>query len=173
VRVVAREAVDAVAGRGGERAEIRAQRGDGLRRVELDVEVPRPEVVPLDREQRPGNPERGEDALRIRDASRSSSTGTTPAPVSSRMTTFCRGAPSTNAEPRVGCPAKGSSRDGVKIRMRTSASGADAGSTNTVSAKFISRASACMSTSLRSRASVKTASWLPASGTSVKTSQTT
>jgi hypothetical protein len=50
---------------------------------------------------------------------------------------------------------------------------AAAGSTNTLSEKFISRARACMSPSSRSRASVKTASWLPVSGRSVKTSQTT
>ena len=63
--------------------------------------------------------------------------------------------------------------DGVKIRIRTSASGDVGGSTNTVSERFISRAIACMSRSVRSRASVKTASWLPASGASVKTSAMT
>ena len=47
------------------------------------------------------------------------------------------------------------------------------GSTNTDSENFISRASDCMSSLVRSRASVKTASWLPVSGVSVKTSATT
>ena len=70
--------------------------------------------------------------------SRSSSTGTTPAPVSSRSTIFCSGPPSTNAAPSVGCPANGSSAAGVKIRIRTSASSACGGSTNTVSEKLIS-----------------------------------
>ena len=59
------------------------------------------------------------------------------------------------------------------MRIRTSASGDDGGSTKTVSEKFISRASDCMSSLVRSRASVKTASWLPVSGVSVKTSATT
>ncbi len=110
---------------------------------------------------------------RISGPSRSSSTGTTPAPVSSRSTIFWRGPPSTNAEPSVGCPANGSSAAGVKMRMRTSASAARAGRTNTVSENAISFASACMVASSRSRASVNTASWFPSSGVSVKTSATT
>jgi hypothetical protein len=57
--------------------------------------------------------------------------------------------------------------------MRTSASALLGGSTKTVSEKFVSRASACIVSGSRSRASVKTASWLPASETSVKTSTTT
>ena len=44
-------------------------------------------------------------------------------------------------------------------------------STKTVSDRFVSRASACIVSESRSRASVKTASWLPASGVSVKTSR--
>ena len=61
----------------------------------------------------------------------------------------------------------------MKIRIRTSASAACGGSTNTVSENAISFASACIVGVSRSRASVKTASWLPASGVSVKTSATT
>jgi hypothetical protein len=47
------------------------------------------------------------------------------------------------------------------------------GNTKTVSERFISRASAGRSPSGIARASVKTASWFPVSGRSVKTSQTT
>ena len=108
----------------------------------------------------------------IRAPSRSSSTGTIPAPVSSRSTIACSGPPSTKAAPSVGCPAKGSSAAGVKMRMRTSAPSACGGSTKTVSDRFVSRASRCIVSESRSRASVKTASWLPASAVSVKTSTT-
>ena len=48
-----------------------------------------------------------------------------------------------------------------------------AGSTKTVSERFISRAIACIVASSRSRPSVKTASWLPVKGSSVKTSAST
>ena len=106
------------------------------------------------------------------ESSRSSSIGTTPRPVSSAMRPFCRGPASTNAVPSTGCPANGSSVRGVKILIRTSPS-PSAGSTNTVSEKLISRASACIVCESSSRASVNTASWLPASGRSVKTSATT
>ena len=109
----------------------------------------------------------------MRGPSRSSSTGTTPAAVSSRITIFDSGPPSTNAVPSVGWPANGSSTAGVKILMRTSASSFEGGRTNTVSERFVSFASACIVSSSRSRASVKTASWLPARGTSVKTSAMT
>ena len=44
--------------------------------------------------------------------------GTLPRPVSSVITPSCSGAPSTNAVPSVGCPANGSSKVGVKIRIR-------------------------------------------------------
>ena len=74
--------------------------------------------------------------------------------------------------PRTGCPANGSSTLGVKIRIRTSPS-PSAGSTKTVSENPISSASACIVSASTSRASVNTASWLPASGRSVKTSATT
>ena len=104
--------------------------------------------------------------------SRSSSTGTTPAPVSSRITAFWSGPPRTNAVPSVGCPAKGISAAGVKMRMRTSASGVVGGRTKTLSANIISFASACIVSGSRSRASVKTAIWFPVSGVSVKTSMT-
>ena len=109
----------------------------------------------------------------IRGPSRSSSTGTTPEPVSSRITIFCSGPPSTNALPSVGWPANGSSTSGVKIRIRTSASSTVAGSTKTVSERFISRARRAIVCSSRSRPSVKTASWFPANGVSVKTSAIT
>ena len=75
--------------------------------------------------------------------------------------------------PSVGWPANGSSFTGVKIRIRTSASPDRGGSTNTVSEKAISFASACIVSGSRSRASVKTASWFPCSAVSVKTSATT
>ena len=45
--------------------------------------------------------------------------GRCPAPVSSAITPSCSGAPRTNAVPRHGCPANGSSLRGVKIRIRT------------------------------------------------------
>ena len=60
-------------------------------------------------------------------------------------------------------------RENAHPRVRS----ACAGRTKTVSEKPISSASACIVTGSRSRASVNTASWLPASGTSVKTSATT
>ena len=99
-------------------------------------------------------------------------TGTVPTPVSSRTTPSWSGAASTSAAPSVGCPANGISWRGLKIRIRAVPSAA-AGSTNTVSEKPISRASACIVPSSRPRASVKTASWLPASRVDVKTSATT
>ena len=74
--------------------------------------------------------------------------------------------------PRIGCPANGISARGLKIRIRA-VPPASAGSTNTVSEKPISSASACMVSSASPRASVKTASWLPCRGVSVKTSATT
>ena len=93
-------------------------------------------------------------------------------PVSSAITPSCSGAPSTNAVPRHGCPANGSSLRGVKIRIRT-VPPSRGGRTKTVSERPSSSASSCIVTSSRSRASVKTASWLPASGRSVKTSART
>src|SRR5919201_1780933 len=56
------------------------------------------------------------------------------------------------------------------MRTRTSQSGCVASSTKVVSEKLNSRASACMVASSRRSASRTTASWLPASGLSVKTS---
>ncbi len=91
------------------------------------------------------------------DSSRSSCTGTTPTAVSSAIVSSWSGAASTNAEPSVGWPAKGSSVTGVKIRMRACPP-SRAGRTYTVSEKPISFASACIVTSSRSRASVNTAS---------------
>jgi len=46
------------------------------------------------------------------------------------------------------------------------------GSTKVDSAKFISRARRCICSAERDRASVKTPSWFPSSGMSVKTSAT-
>ncbi len=67
-----------------------------------------------------------------------------------------------------GCPANGSSMPGVKMRSRwlapAAAPAAMGGSTNAVSDRFISRASACISASVRPSASTKTASGLPHSG---------
>jgi hypothetical protein len=60
----------------------------------------------------------------------------------------------------------------VKIRMRACPP-SSGGSTNTVSEKPISRARGWSRSSGSARASVKTASWLPVSGSSVKTSATT
>jgi hypothetical protein len=96
----------------------------------------------------------------------------TPANVSNRISPSWSGAASTNAEPSVGWPAKRSSVAGVKIRIRACPP-CSGGSTNTVSEKFISRASGWSISSGISRASVKTASWLPSRGLSVKTSATT
>ena len=60
---------------------------------------------------------------------------------------------------------------GLKIRTRACLP-SSAGSTKVVSEKPTSSASACMVSCIEPRASVKTASWLPASGVSVKTSTT-
>jgi hypothetical protein len=68
---------------------------------------------------------------------------------------------------------EGNSFSGVKIRIRTSASSTWGRSTKTLSAKFISLASACIVSESRSRASVNTASWFPVSAVSVNTSATT
>src|SRR5262245_29026724 len=108
----------------------------------------------------------------MRGPSRSSTIGTGPMPVSSTMVGSCSGAASTNALPSTGCPANGSSLNGVKIRIRAWPPAA-AGYTKTVSEKFISRAIGCRSVSGMRRASVKTASWLPVSGVSVTTWQLT
>ena len=104
--------------------------------------------------------------------SRSSTTGTVPTPVSSSITPRCSGSPSTKAVPSVGWPANGSSWSGVKIRMRA-VPPCSAGNTKTVSERLSSRATRCIVSSSRPRPSVKTASGLPVSGRSVKTSATT
>ncbi len=103
---------------------------------------------------------------------RSSTIGTIPCFVSSQISGSCIGVPSTNAVPRTGWPANGSSDAGVKIRIRAwpSASG---GYTKTVSLNAISLASGWSRCSGISRASVKTASWFPSSGLLVNTSATT
>jgi len=76
----------------------------------------------------------------------------------------------TAAVPMVGCPAKGISAAGVKIRTRRVWRGSSGGSTKVVSAKLNSRARACIARSDRPRASGKTASWLPPKAVPVKTS---
>jgi hypothetical protein len=68
-------------------------------------------------------------------------------------------------------PAKGSSVAGVKIRTRASPP-CSAGSTKTVSERFSSRAIRCIAGASNREPSLKTASWLPSSGVSVKTSRT-
>jgi len=109
---------------------------------------------------------------RAPDSSRSSSTGTIPMPVSSSITPRWSGCARTQAVPRTGWPANDISWRGLKIRIRACPP-ASAGSTNVVSEKPISSASACMRSGPISRASVKTASWFPASAVSVNTSTTT
>ena len=77
-----------------------------------------------------------------------------------------------SAEPSTGCPAKGSSAAGVKIRARASASPSPA-SRNTVSERLSSRAVRCIVASEMPLASRNTASGLPCSGRRVNTSRTT
>ena len=79
-----------------------------------------------------------------------------------------RSCASTQAVPSVGCPAKGSSCAGVK--MRTSARSSSSASTNVVSERFISRAMSCICSTERCAQPRTTASGLPASGRSANTS---
>lgn len=74
------------------------------------------------------------------------------------------------AAPTVGCPAKGNSAPGVKIRSRAVWSGLSGGRTNTVSERFISLAMRCMVSPSRPLESMKTASGLPPKIRSLKTS---
>ena len=74
--------------------------------------------------------------------------------------------------PSVGCPANGISWSGLKIRIRA-VPPCSGGRTKAVSEKPISSASACIVVSSSPRASVKTASGFPVSGSTVKTSATT
>jgi hypothetical protein len=83
-----------------------------------------------------------------------------------------RDAASATAVPMVGWPAKGSSRDCVKIRIFAEWTGFSGGSTKTVSDRLNSRAIRCIASPSRSAASWTTASGLPASFSSVKTSRT-
>ncbi len=91
------------------------------------------------------------------ESSRSSATVTTPAPVSSAIAPSWSGAPRTYAVPRIGCPAKGISWRGLKMRTLACPS-ASAGRTNVVSENPISSVSACIVSASRPRASVNTAS---------------
>ncbi len=104
----------------------------------------------------------------------SSSTGTGPIPSSSENRVVpgasCPRDASTQLVPTVGWPANGTSRAGVKIRTRAAQSERVGGSTNVVSERFISRATACISSSARPRPSRTTASGLPESARSVNTS---
>ena len=102
---------------------------------------------------------------------------TGPTPSSSTTSTSCfaimPGAsvrPISTAAPIVGCPAKGNSRVGVKMRSRAVFTGSRGGSTKTVSERLNSRAIACIRSSSSPSQSRTTASGLPASGSSVKTS---
>ena len=54
----------------------------------------------------------------IRPSARVRRTSTAPAPVSSVTASASDAEPSTYAVPSVGCPANGSSLNGVKIRIR-------------------------------------------------------
>jgi len=110
--------------------------------------------------------------IMVAHSSRRTRTTTAPLPVSSVISSRCRALAATIAAPSTGCPAKGSSAAGVNMRMATSPSCSGA-STNTVSESFSSRARRCMSSAEIPRASVNTASWLPSSGVSVKTSSST
>ncbi len=95
-----------------------------------------------------------------------------PFPVSRLITSSWSGPPRTNAEPSVGCPANFVSAVGVKIRI-FACPPSSAGYTKTVSENLVSNASRWSVSSGISRASVKTASWFPSSGRSVKTSAMT
>ena len=137
---------------------------DRLRALELDVDVERAVLVGLDREPRALDAERGQqlglalerrparDCLSIRPnpdrcPRGSTSIGTVPIPVSSRTVALPSAEEIAKALPRVGWPANESSLSGVKIRIRASPS-SSGGRTKTVSERFISRASACISPGL-------------------------
>ncbi len=79
---------------------------------------------------------------------------------------------STKLVPTVGCPAKGSSRVGVKMRTPAASEARVAGTTKTVSERFISRAIFCIVTSSRPEASGNTARGFPSRGWVVNTSTT-
>jgi hypothetical protein len=70
-------------------------------------------------------------------------------------------AASTWAVPTVGCPAKGSSAPGVKMRRRRECFALSGGKTKTVSERFSSRAVACMISVSRPLASGNTARGFP------------
>jgi hypothetical protein len=74
------------------------------------------------------------------------------------------------AVPIVGCPAKGSSRAGVKMRTLCVALGSVAERTKTVSDRLNSRAIACIRPVDSPPASITTARGLPPKRSSVKTS---
>src|SRR5262249_44843525 len=79
-------------------------------------------------------------------------------------------APSSTAVGRVGWPANGSSRAGVKMRTRARWAGLAGANTNTVSGWLNSRAIACIAAASSASASSTTASGLPAKRRSVNTS---
>ena len=101
-------------------------------------------------------------------------TGTGPTPSSSvKSSAFTiPSSASTHAVPMVGWPANGSSSWGVKMRTFAACARSSGGRMKVVSEKFISRAMRCMAFADRSWPSRTTASWLPASALSVKTSTT-
>ena len=159
---LAREAVDAGVGDLRDCAEIGIECGDLLGRVELDVDVLRAEVVQLDRQPRAFDAERGEELVGPREGLPGRNRLLHPAeddPGALALELDGHDAGSglepdhdlleRQAEHERGCRAPDGLRTaarspGVKMRIRTSASSACAGSTNTVSAKAISFASACI-----------------------------
>src|SRR5581483_2007401 len=80
---------------------------------------------------------------------------------------------SSTAVPTVGCPAKGSSAPGVKMRSLARCFFSSAGSTNTVSGWLNSRAMLCIASPDSPSASSTTASGLPEKRFSVNTSRVT
>jgi hypothetical protein len=77
------------------------------------------------------------------------------------------------AVPTLGWPANGTSRRGLKMRMRWVASVATGGSTKVVSGSRVQRAIACMRASSRPSASSTTASGLPSPAREANTSSCT
>lgn len=100
------------------------------------------------------------------------SIGSTPAP-HSWVTCPTSNIPrrlAVTAAPTLGCPANGNSSAGVKMRARYVAPTWVGGSTNTVSDRLNSSASACICSVASASAPNTTASGLPLNGRSVKTS---
>ena len=75
-----------------------------------------------------------------------------------------------NVDPMTGWPAKGISPPRPKMRSLISVPGRSAGNTNVASEKLVSRVMTAIASAVNPSVSRKTASWLPVSGRSVKTS---